>query len=340
MNTRDTSPAPLSDDLQRQARVWLRLLDSGDVTEVDAQAFRRWLDASADHKLAFNEVKHRWATLRTASGMYVERHPNAMPGAVAVPATPATPRPAVRQRSAGRRAFIGGALTVGAAAAVAGFYPDVLRRVMPDSLGADERTAVGEQRTLTLASQTVVTLNTQTSIRQGIQNGRTVSVTLLSGEAAVDLGGSAEPFTVSAGVGSARAQDGRFEVRYLDGKACVTCIDGTVQVSHPAGKRSLQAHQQVAYNDHVLSDVGNVNALAVAAWRRGELVFDQIRLVDVVAEINRYRSGRVVLVNEAARNQRVTGRFRIASLDAALAQLESTFDLNARSLPGGLLILS
>ncbi|VVE90369.1 FecR family protein [Pandoraea bronchicola] len=331
MNTRDTYPASSSDDLQRQARVWLRLLDSGDVTEVDAHAFRRWLDTSADHTLAFNEVKRRWATLHTASAQYVARHPDSMPAPV---------RPAGRYRSAGRRAFIGGALTVGAAAAVAGFYPDVLRRTMPDAWGADERTAVGEQRTLTLAAQTVVTLNTQTSIRQSVKNGRTVSMTLLSGEAAVDLGGEAQAFTVSAGVGSARAHGGRFEVRYLDGKACVTCIDGSVQVSHPSGKRSLQARQQVAYNDHVLSDVGNVNAHAVAAWRRGELVFDQIRLVDVVAEINRYRSGRVVLVNDAARNQRVTGRFRIASLDAALSQLESTFDLNARSLPGGLLILS
>ena len=337
MNTRDTPPASTSDDLQRQARVWLRLLDAGDVTDVDAQAFRRWLDMSADHKVAFNEVKHRWATLRAASGIYVERHPHAMPAPATVRSTP---RDGGRQRSAGRRAFIGGALTVGAAAAVAGFYPDAFRRAMPDLWGADERTAVGEQRTLTLAAQTVVTLNTQTSIRQSTQNGRTVSVTLLSGEAAVDLGGSAEPFTVSAGVGSARAKDGRFEVRYLDGKACVTCIDGSVQVSHPAGKRSLQARQQVAYNDHVLSDVGNVDAQAVTAWRRGDLVFDQIRLVDVVAEINRYRSGRIVLVNEAARNQRVTGRFRIASLDAALSQLESTFDLNARALPGGLLILS
>lgn len=331
MNTRDTHPTPSADELQKQARVWLRLLESGEVTEVDAQAFRRWLDTSTDHKVAFNEVKRRWATLHVASGKYVHRHPGAVPAPV---------RAAAKPVFAGRRAFIGGALTVGAAAAVAGFYPDVLRRAMPDQWGADERTAVGEQRTLTLASETVVTLNTQTSIRQGVQNGRTVGMTLLSGEAAVDLGAAAEPFTVSAGVGNARARDGCFEVRYLDGKACVTCIDGTVLVSHPAGKRALQARQQVAYNDRVLSDVGSVNAQAVAAWRRGELVFDQIRLVDVVAEINRYRAGRIVLANDAARNQRVTGRFRIASLDAALSQLESTFDLNARSLPGGLLILS
>ena len=309
----------------------MRLLDSGDVTEIDAQAFRRWLDTSTEHKIAFNDVRHRWSTLKTAGGEYMQRHPDAVPARAC---------PAARHPSAGRRAFIGGALTVGAAAAVAGFYPDILHRAMPTSWGADEHTAVGEQRAVTLAAQTVVTLNTQTSIRHGVQNGRTVSMTLLSGEAAVDLGAAAEPFTVSAGVGSTRARDARFEVRYLDGKACVTCIEGTIHVSHPAGKRSLQAQQQVAYNDRVLSDVGNINAQAVAAWRRGELVFDQIRLVDVVAEINRYRSGRVVLVNEAARNQRVTGRFRIASLDAALSQLESTFDLNARSLPGGLLILS
>jgi len=331
MNTRDSHPAAPPDDLQRQARVWLRLLESGDVTEVDAQAFRRWLETSVDHKTAFNEVKHRWSTLRTASGEYVRQHPEALH---------VRPQSGARQLSPGRRAFIGGAMTVGAAAAVAGFYPDVLHRMLPDQWEADEHTAVGEQRTLSVAAQTVVTLNTQTSIRQSTQNGRVVSLKLISGETAVDLGTSAEPFSVSAGVGTARAHTGRFEVRYLSGKACVTCVDGTVQVSHPTGKRTITARQQVAYTDQVLSEVGNINAQNVAAWRRGELVFDQIRLVDVVAEINRYRSGRIVLINEAASEQRVTGRFRIASLDAALSQLESTFDLNVRSLPGGLLILS
>jgi transmembrane sensor len=47
-----------------------------------------------------------------------------------------------------------------------------------------------------------------------------------------------------------------------------------------------------------------------------------------------------MLMNDAVRDNQVTGRFRIASLDAALSQLENTFDLNARSLPGGLLLLS
>jgi len=70
------------------------------------------------------------------------------------------------------------------------------------------------------------------------------------------------------------------------------------------------------------------------------LVFKQTRLADALEEINRYRSGRVVLLKDAARDKPVSGRFAIASLDLALWQLQEAFELRARSLPGGLLVLS
>jgi transmembrane sensor len=47
-----------------------------------------------------------------------------------------------------------------------------------------------------------------------------------------------------------------------------------------------------------------------------------------------------MLMNAAARNRPVTGSFYIASLDLALAQLQHAFDLEARSLPGGVIVLS
>lgn len=60
----------------------------------------------------------------------------------------------------------------------------------------------------------------------------------------------------------------------------------------------------------------------------------------MLSEINRYRPGRVVLMNQAVQNGPVSGRFLIASLDSALAQLQQMFDLHARRLPGGVLVLS
>ncbi|MCY1243608.1 fec operon regulator FecR [compost metagenome] len=136
------------------------------------------------------------------------------------------------------------------------------------------------------------------------------------------------------------AESGQFEVRHLEGKVCVTCVEGTVRVEHPAGVRQLQARQQTIYHATSVSGISRVEPQAVPAWRLGVLVFNQTRLTDAIEEINRYRPGRVMLVNDTVRNKPVSGRFAIASLDLALWQLQEAFDLHARSLPGGLLVLS
>ena len=45
-------------------------------------------------------------------------------------------------------------------------------------------------------------------------------------------------------------------------------------------------------------------------------------------------------MNDGVRDKPVTGSFYVASLERALTQLQHTFGLQARSLPGGLFILS
>ncbi len=177
-------------------------------------------------------------------------------------------------------------------------------------------------------------------MRRQAVGGETTGLELLTGEAAVDLLAPGMPFTVVAGVGRSLAESGRFEVRHLDGKVCVTCIEGAVRVEHPSGVRSLQARQQAVYDAATMSSVENIEPADVSAWRKGELVFRQTPLAQVLEEINRYRPGRVVLMNARARSKPVSGSFAIGLLDAALAQLQHTFDLHARSLPAGLYVLS
>lgn len=318
--------------LEREARVWLRLLTSSEVKPWDAEGFKRWLGTSAAHREAFNDVKHRWAAMKPLAGEFLRTHPLEAARHDALMA--GRPGPS-------RRAFLGAAMSAAAVAGVAVMYPPARLWPSPAEWGADYRTGTGELRSLTLAGQVSVTLNTQTSIRgQAGNEAGPAGIDLLSGEAAIDLPPGSAPFTVVAGAGSNVALAGSFEVRYLAGRVCVTCIEGEVRVEHPAGSRTLHAREQLLYDNALLSGVAVVEPAKVSAWRHGELVFDHTRLAEVIAEINRYRSGRVVLMNDAARDQAVSGRFRVASLDAALAQLQHTFDLTARRLPGGLLVLS
>jgi transmembrane sensor len=332
--TPDYDRSPLDDDLERQAWTWLRRLNSGDVKPWDADAFKRWLHTSQAHKVAFSAARHEWELIRPAAGGVLRTNPKAA----------GLHEQALRGRNpnAGRRAFLGTAAGAAALAGVVVAYPPGGLWPSPAEWGADYRTATGEQRALTLSDQVRVTLNTQTSIRRNPAEAgdETTGIDLLAGEAAIDLVGVGKAFAVTAGAGRSLAESGRFEVRYLDGKVCVTCIEGSVRVQHPAGSRMLRASQQAVYDNASVSGVAGIEPADVSAWRKGELVFKQASLAKVLDEINRYRPGHVMLINTAARNKPVSGSFDIALLDAAVAQLRRTFDLNARSLPGGVVILS
>lgn len=333
MNPRVDEAIDDGDALRTQARVWLRLLTSTQVKAYDTDGFQRWLQASPAHKEAFREARRHWDALEPASRAFLQTHPGAAEAH----------RRALHGTRPDRRAFLGAAVGAAAVAGVAGMavaYPPARLWRAPAEWGADDRTATGEQRTLVLADRVQVMLNTQTSVRRGAGgDSNAASLELITGEAAIDLPAGGASFAVTAGAGRSSADAGRFEVRNLDGKVCVTCVAGAVQVVHPAGTRTLKTRQQAVYDAHALSGVASVDPASMSAWRRGELVFDEARLSDVIAEINRYRAGRVVLMRRSAQDSRISGRFLIASLDSVFAQLQQMFALRVRTLPGGLVLL-
>lgn len=340
------NPADRNEALHQEARIWLARLSGGDVRQVDLHAFRRWQGMSAAHAAAFDDAKRQWHAMRPAIGELLRsdsaaaaRHRRLAHGDGRKVAAETNPE-ARGNVFAGRRAFLGAGLSAAAAAGIAAVYPPFGLWPSASTWTADYRTATGEQRDISLAGRVNVALNTQTSVRRETLDGRTEGLKLLTGEVAVDLGSTRNAFAVVAGAGRAVADSGRFEVRNLDGRVCVSCLEGSVRVLHPAGERHLAAREQTVYRDDVIGGVAGVEPAAVSAWRRGELVFRQTPLAKVIDEINRYRPGRVVLLAESRRSDPVSGRFSIAILNEALLQIERSFGLTSRALPGGLLILS
>lgn len=333
MKTRVEERTAPVDELQEQAWVWLRLLNSGDVKSWDVEGFQRWLQANPAHQAAFSAAKQQWDTFKPVAGAVLRRSADAA----------AFHERTLHGRLRSRRAFLGAAISAAAVAGIAVIHPPADLWPAPGEWGADYRTVTGEQREIALTEQIRVTLNTQTGIRRQTDGDQTIGIDLLTGEAAIDLpvaSAGSRPFVVVAGRGRSFADAGRFEVRYLDGKVCVTCIEGEVRVEHDLGIRRLTARERTLYDDRMLSAVASIDPRQASAWRKGELVFDNTRLADVIEEINRYRPGRIVLVNASLRDKPVSGSFYVSSLDHALTLLQRTFDLNGRSLPGGLFLLS
>jgi transmembrane sensor len=69
-------------------------------------------------------------------------------------------------------------------------------------------------------------------------------------------------------------------------------------------------------------------------------VFRATPVAEVVEEINRYRPGRIILINAALGRKPVTGRFRIDKMDEILSRLELAVSARIQTLPGGIVLLS
>ena len=314
--------------LKRDARRWLTQLVSGEATTADFAAAERWRRRSPAHEAAFQAATRLWQDFGPAArGLLFEEGPPAW----------APPRSRVS-----RRAILGGA-GAGAAAAAAyavvappfGLWPSL------DELRADYRTATGEQRHLTLADNVSVRMNTQTSIAVPPATGHADLVTLISGEASFIVPpGSAQLLTVTAEAGRTVAQNARFNIRNTGRSVWVTCFEGEVQVEQGAQTATIGASRRLRYNRDGLGEAAIINPADASAWQDGVLIFRFTPLGDVIAEINRYRPGRVILSNEALGAKTINGRFKIERIDEILVWIEQVLGATGRSLPGGIILLS
>lgn len=316
-------PADTADSdaaIGQQADAWWVRLRSADFTRADADALRAWCARSPAHARAWRELQQVWQALDPA----LARSGTAPQGA-AVLAFPSRP---------GRRAFLGGALAAGVA--VLALRPPLGAWPSLQELRADYRTGTGEQRQLALSRQMTVQMNTQTRINVNAQE----SVELLAGEAEILASGARQPVSVQAGAGRLLAQSARFNVRHTDDAVCVTCLAGAVDVLWQQRRLTLDAGQQLVYDAQGVQAATRAAENEVSAWRTGALSFVGKPLADVVAEINRYRPGKVLLRNPELGRRLVRMRFSIAQTDGALAMIRDLYGAQMTSLPGGIVLLS
>jgi transmembrane sensor len=319
------------DLLQREAIAWVQRIDSGHVTSADAEMLRRWCATSREHAAAFAEASGVWSDIQRASASLPYGGREALPIRRSRPAFD-------------RRAVLGGGLAAAAAAAIyVGVDPPLGLWPSLNELSADYRTAVGEQRLVRPAEMVAVRMNTQTSVTVHAGDGETDRLELVAGEALFEAAESRRALVVLAADGRAIGHGARFDVRRLNGPAgaavSITCFDGQVRIERDADSAVIGPAQRVRYDATGLGRVAAIDAEAESAWQRGIVLFRATPLAEVVEEINRYRSGRIVLVNAGLAQKPVSGRFRIDQMDEILARLEQAFDARARKLPGGLVLL-
>ncbi|WP_245587225.1 FecR domain-containing protein [Comamonas composti] len=315
-------PASVAEQLIQQALEWQVTFWSGEVTEHERAAFEHWLTQDAEHARAWSQVQRTGERVRSlgnpASGN-------------ALRATGAARQATTRRTLLRAVGLFAGA---GAAAYAVRSTPTV------QSMLAEHRTGRGERRDLLLPDGTRLVLNTDSAIDLRFTT-QAREVQLLAGEVFIATapdpqragGLASRPFTVHTRHGTVQAIGTRFTVQQAEGRSQVSVEQGAVLVRPGlAGvqQRRLEAGQRVWFSETEMDSPLAARA-DDAAWTRGLLVAERMRLQDFLAELARYRSG-LLRCAPAVRDLVVSGVYPLDDTDLALATLAQALPVRIDSL--------
>jgi transmembrane sensor len=316
------------------ARWFVRLHDHPVSAQTEAE-FDAWLDQSSQHRACYMRCE---VTMALARGLGDEPALEADLAQVKrIAAAEAQQADARRRFGAVRRVWIGAlAASVIAAVGVGYFLTDRPVR-------EEYRTAVGEQRSVTLADDSMLTLNTDTALDVVLSKDLR-RVDLHRGEAFFSVAHDpSRAFEVWAAGGRVRAVGTQFGVAILRDEVTVSVLEGAVVVEPTAV--SAGAAPQVAANESVRYRSGGAIGTVTAAdvrringWREGKLVFESVPLADAVAEYNRYTTRKVVLRSDEIGRQPVNGTLRIGDTRALMFLLRESLGLNVVEQDGSIFV--
>ncbi|MBD9354417.1 FecR family protein [Methylomonas albis] len=310
----------ISAEIKAVARAWWVRLDSGNCSPDEQAEFNTWLAADPMHRQAYDQLGELWGAL------------DAIAPKIAIPAT-SKPKPALWRWQWALPTLAGGCLALW------------LLNPLWIIVRADFHTGFGEMRDVHLSDGSTVHLNGNSALEVHI-DGEQRQLTLLQGEAWFEVSpDKARPFRVDSEHGRVTALGTAFNVRLRDGKAEVSVTQHSVAVDlEQADGKALHAvvaeGQQLAYSaESGLGDLQSIDSQTVTAWQRGKLVFENRPLGEVVAELNRYHRG-FLLINDAELAQRrVNGVFRTDQALSVLAALEISLQLRSTRFSEYLIVL-
>ncbi len=318
------------DSIVEQAVDWYVRQASGMATPADVRGFEAWHAADPEHARA-------WQRLQMLSDR-VRGGPARVPGPLARAALSQAAVPA-RRRALKTLAWVG--VGGGTLAFAQSQWP--WRERLSDAM-ADLRTGTGERSERVLADGTRLLLNTATAVDIDFDAVRRLIV-LRGGEIMVTTAHdpAGRPLQVRTREGKMTPIGTRFTVRRdatpggAPGSTRLAVQVGAVEirVASAASVTPLlvRAGEQSHFTDSVV-DAPSALDEAAQSWVDGTLMAERMRLADLIAELGRYRGGRL-RCDPAVADLRVTGVWPLDGADPServLASLERTLPVTVSRL--------
>lgn len=284
--------APQERELDDEATRWVVLLTSGESTEEDHEAFRRWRDQSPDHAAALSRARTLWKQVGAELPKVQERR-------------------STRQKPFARKLAM--------AASVALCFG--LTYEYATDWGYDYATDRGERLAVRLPDGSEMVLAGDSAVNLRFDNGER-RIELARGEAVFTaVHDDSQPFIVEAGDHVVRDIGTVFSVER--GSAVeVVVAEGSVETLSEGRKTLLTANQGISLGAAETQQVKPVDAARATSWTQGRIALQDTRLEDILAEVRPHYDGRIFLMNEKAGEQRLSVVIDLARVEDWLTGLE------------------
>jgi transmembrane sensor len=350
-------PAPSPEVLETAAQWFVRLQDADASAEAFAE-WNKWLGASSEHRLAYEELENTILRLERL------RHPPQLPSLAQLTAdeydgsAPLDQLGAIQPRAA--RTLLRNARTALLALAAAAVLMAIgahwiLPRVtsQPTAGSMNYRTAAAQAKLIQLPEGSRVTLDADSELNVILTSDRR-ALTLVQGEGYFQVAKDrSRPFVVRAGPTQVTAIGTAFNIRRSANRTVVAVLEGKVElVAEPQSKANAPATEsdrhdesrvsagsasaprvpqlsaEVAAGEAVsYSESGDLHALPAteaslaAAWLQGHRRYYKEPLRYVLADVSRYTGRKIEVSDQLTGDLQFTGTLDVENSEAWLRGL-------------------
>ena len=201
-------------------------------------------------------------------------------------------------------------------------------------------TKVGEQRAIDLPDNSRALLDTNSCIVVLFDRDTRV-VTLRYGRANFTVVSDKDrPFVVKAAEGRIVADASNFDVRCDGRNASVMLFSGQASVDLNNEVRRLVPGERMALVGETVAAIDRPRLVAAGAWHSGRTVFEDTRLSEAVAEMNRYSTIGLAIQGRDLGDKRISGIYRNGDNIAFANTVAALMGVKVQETPSRVLLIA
>lgn len=321
--TEHTQSVIPNDAAREQAARWFTQRDEIVHNLITGQRFARWRDADPQHAAAYAHLEALWEA---------QSFQQALQNLAVGLNLPPAPSSASTSRSKTRLFASAAALLV---ALGAGWMADV-----PMRLQADHMTDIAQVESFDLEDGSHIVLGSHSAISTEFDAAQR-RIRLLRGELYIEAAHDASrPLSIETADATITVVGTQFSVSKRGTDVVVAVRQGLVRFANREGEQCLlQAGNWQQLKEGHLQPLSLEGSELQMAWINGRLSFQNTPLAQVLGEVQRYYPAPILVLNDAAAGERVSGNYQLDDPLAIVQALSKVTATHLYRLPGGSLVI-